>query len=393
MLLQSMKDIGYAGAYIGEIRRLGHWIISQGGTARWNAYSEIEAVMREMYHNRHTLTNHLRVLRVIYRYDELGELPDGHKHFHEPSRYDNLSVEFKKVVDTACSVISGNGKNPSSAKYALVSFLSGLQSSGILSMAGITQEAVLNVFSPKGTPIKSHSFKYSVEYGLRACSTVFGEALTDRVITYLPCIPSTGRNIQFLTPEEIQAISRTITQDSSISLQDKAIITIALHTGMRGGDICALRMSSIDWHNDRLSITQSKTGRPLELPMRAVVGNALFDYITQKRPDTDLPYVFISVNHPHRRLHTSNLDAICVKIMHKAGIRTGKNDRKGIHLFRHNIATSMLAKGVAQPVISSTLGHSSPHTLRHYLDADLQSLKACGLSIAAYPVGKEVFGQ
>lgn len=50
-----MKDIGYAGAYIGEIRRLGHWIIGQGGTTHWNDYSEIEAVMREMYHNRHTL--------------------------------------------------------------------------------------------------------------------------------------------------------------------------------------------------------------------------------------------------------------------------------------------------------------------------------------------------
>ncbi|WP_300910230.1 tyrosine-type recombinase/integrase [Muribaculum intestinale] len=388
-----MENIGYTGGYIGEIRRLGHWIISQGCTTRWNDYSEIEAVIREIYHNRHTLTNNLRSLRVIYRYDVLGELPDGHKHFHTPSRYDNLSEGFKGIVDTACMVISGNGKNPSSAKYALISFLSDMQSAGAVSLADITQEAVLQAFSPKGTPIKSQSFKYNVEYGLRACSSVYGEALIGKVITYLPCIPAFGRNIQFLTPEEIQAISKTITHDSSISLQDKAIITIALHTGMRGCDICALRISSIDWHNDRLSITQSKTGRPLELPMRAVVGNALFDYITQERPDTDLPYVFLSVNHPYRRLHTSNLDAICVKIMHKSGIRTGKKDRKGIHLFRHNIATSMLAKGVAQPIISSTLGHASPHTLRHYLDADLQSLKACGLSISAYPVGKEVFGQ
>lgn len=61
MLLQTMEDIGYAGDYIGEIRRLGHWIISQDGATRWNDYSEIEAVMREMYHNRHTLTNHLIV--------------------------------------------------------------------------------------------------------------------------------------------------------------------------------------------------------------------------------------------------------------------------------------------------------------------------------------------
>lgn len=387
-----MEDIGYTGQYISEISHLGNWILSHYTGKELNDYSEIESALKDMWQNRHTLSNKLRGLRVIRRYDEDGALPDGKKHYGKPSSYDKLCDEFKYVVNTACAVISGNGKNPLSAKYALSSFLSDLQSEGIWTLPDITEEAVFKVFSPEGLPVRGHSFKYNVEHGLRMCSAVFGGSLIERIIKYLPCIPYIRKNIQFLTSDEIQAISGTIEHDGSISLQDRAIITMALYTGMRGCDICALELSSIDWGKDLISIRQTKTGRPLDLPMRAVVGNALFDYITKERPATDQPYVFLSVNHPYRRLHTSNLDAICAKVMRKAGIRSGVNDRKGIHLFRHNIATSMLGNGVAQPVISSTLGHASPATLRHYLDADLSALKKCSLSIAEYPVGKEVFG-
>lgn len=391
ILLRAMEDIGYSGQYIGEIRHLGNWIMCHPTGSKWNDYSEIESTLKDLWQNRHTLANKLRELRVIRRYDEDGALPDGKKHYSKPSSYDMLCDEFKSIVNTACTVISDKGKNPSSAKYALTSFLSDLQSEGIWSLSDITGEGVLKVFSPEGTPQKDHSFKYNVEYGLRMCSAVFGESLIDRIIKYLPCIPHIRRNIQFLTSDEIQSIKGVIEHDNSISLQDRAIITMALYTGMRGCDICTLELTSVDWRNDLISIRQAKTGRPLDLPMRAVVGNALFDYITKERPTTDQPFVFLTVNHPYRRLHTSNLDAICAKVMQKAGIRSGVNDRKGMHLFRHNLATSMLGNGVAQPIISSTLGHASPDTLRHYLDTDLPALKKCGLSIAEYPVGKEVF--
>lgn len=79
--------------------------------------------------------------------------------------------------------------------------------------------------------------------------------------------------------------------------------------------------------------------------------------------------------------------------MHKAGIRLKVSDRKGLHLFRHYVATSLLQAGVQQPVISSTLGHASPKSLNPYLNAEFKSLKECALSIENYPVRKEVFYQ
>ena len=75
----------------------------------------------------------------------------------------------------------------------------------------------------------------------------------------------------------------------------------------------------------------------------------------------------------------------------KAGIRQGENERKSLHLFRHNVATALLQGGVQQPVISATLGHASPDSLDRYLSAEFKRLKECSLSIEYFPVGKGVF--
>lgn len=47
-----------------------------------------------------------------------------------------------------------------------------------------------------------------------------------------------------------------------------------------------------------------------------------------------------------------------------------------MHLFRHNVATSLLHSGVQQPVISATLGHASPDSLDCYLNAEFERLKS-----------------
>lgn len=220
----------------------------------------------------------------------------------------------------------------------------------------------------------------------------YGKSI-ERIIAYLPSIPNMRKNIQYLTEQELTAIRHTLEHDSTISLQDKAIITLAMYTGLRGCDISALTLDSFDWEHDLIKITQAKTGQPLTLPLRAVVGNAVFDYLLKERPQCPEPYVFLTVHVPHRRLHTSNLDAICSKVMCKAGIRQGENERKSMHLFRHHVATSLLQGGVQQPVISATLGHASPGSLDRYLSAEFKRLKECSLSIEGFPVGKEVFGR
>jgi integrase len=207
----------------------------------------------------------------------------------------------------------------------------------------------------------------------------------------LPEARNTRKNIQYLTKNEIKKIKFVLEDASSLSLRDKAIGLLAFYTGLRSCDIAALTFDQIDWKNDLIRIIQQKTGIPLVLPLRAIVGNAVFDYITKERPKSSENTVFLTVNPPYRRLQSPNLHVICVTIMKKADIRNHPGDIKGFHLFRHHLATSLLEKGVKHPVTSQTLGHQSPKSLDAYLEADFVHLKECALTIESFPVKEEVF--
>ena len=360
-LVSYLQDTGYSAMYIDYVKKMVKWLSENSNHYKWTSLSEAAQTLKELWPNRYTCRNKVRLLRIIRQYVEKGILPDGHKHYISPHHYELLVEEYRKITDVAFRIVDKRCKSSANVKYALSSFFFHLQEMRMYSLESITEDAVLELFSQDGKLGKSHSRKYTVEYGLKACLPHYGRSV-ERIIAYLPSIPNKRKNIQYLTELELAAIKHTLENDSTISLQDKAIITLAMYTGLRGCDISALTLNSFDWEHDLIKITQVKTGQPLTLPLRAVVG-----------------------------LHTSNLDAICSKVMCKAGIRQGKNERKSLHLFRHNVATTLLQGGVQQPVISATLGHASPDSLDRYLSAEFKRLKECSLSIEYFPVGKGVF--
>ncbi|MGV8983124.1 hypothetical protein [Clostridium sp.] len=73
------------------------------------------------------------------------------------------------------------------------------------------------------------------------------------------------------------------------------------------------------------------------------------------------------------------------------GIRQDKGARKGTHIFRHYLASCLMSNGIPQPIISRTLGHTSPDSLEPYLRADFVHLKECALSIEKFSVAEDVF--
>ena len=123
-----------------------------------------------------------------------------------------------------------------------------------------------------------------------------------------------------------------------------------------------------------------------------MVGNALYDYIVKERPHCDTREVFVSKFPHHRRLGAGSIGGAINAVYDAAGIRMGKGERRGSHIFRHLLAVTLLGNDVPQPVISSTLGHTSPESVEAYLSADFMHLRKCGLSIENFPVRKEVFG-
>ena len=393
LLISYMESKGYSRQYIRFIEKEINWILDESGRYHWKTYDDVYQTYVEKWTNKNTLAGRLGGWLVIKRFALESAMPDGSRHAHRPSNYDFLCSEFKGFIDKYRNVVKSmpekSWRTHKVVEYAASSFLLRLQKQGVTSFEQIIEKDVLDVFNNDDKLRQSYTFKSSVATAFKICATSF--PASSNVLSYLPAIQDVRKNIQYLTKDEIKRIKSVIEDDTRLSLQNRAIGLLAFYTGLRSCDIAALTLEQIDWENDLIRIIQQKTGMPKVLPLRAIVGNAIFDYITKERPKSSEKTVFLTVNAPYRRLHTVNLNVICVNIMKEAGIRNQPGDRRGFHLFRHHLATSLLENGVEQPIISSTLGHKSPNSLHSYLGADFLHLKECALSIECFPVKEEVF--
>lgn len=160
--------------------------------------------------------------------------------------------------------------------------------------------------------------------------------------------------------------------------RDTAVCRLLLETGLRGIDVCSLKLKDIDWEKDSISITQNKTKRPLCLPLRASYGNAIADYILNERPESDSEYVFLRTAAPFGKMGTGSIYAILRKMEEQAGIK--KEGRPvGSRMTRHHAASSMLRAGVPMSDISAVLGHRDPNVVSVYLSTDAKRLASCTL--------------
>lgn len=331
----------------------------------------------------------LEILTIIINFDLYGKLPDKTRVKHkliDNSNYAQLCDEFKNIIDTYIKVSSNTEKKTTTIhREALngASFLLYLQNKKISKVMDITEKDVLSFFvNDNNTLIYSCSYKKNIRAVFKACiSQIEG---SERIMNYLPVLKEHRKNIQFLKQNEIEAIKKVLNDDNStISLRNKAIVSILLYTGLRSCDVFNLTLNNIDWENEIIYIIQAKTNVALELPLSPSVGNALYDYITNERPNVEISNIFIreDANLP---ITKSSVDIAVNKVMNEANIRMNIGERRGTHIFRYHLATFLLEKSIPQPVISSMLGHTSPNSLETYLKADTNHLKNCALSIEPF---------
>ena len=190
--------------------------------------------------------------------------------------------------------------------------------------------------------------------------------------------PRFKRIISTLTDEEFNRIIDVI-NSGDISLRDAAIVLVGLTCGIRSCDLINLRISDIDWIKETISFKQSKTGNTVILPLTTIVGNAIAKYLCDERPKTDNDYLFVRQIAPFNPLadHASSY-AIVAKVFAKANV--SKDSRIfGMHMLRHNAASTMVRNQVPIETIAAILGHATPDTTDIYITTDNECLKECVL--------------
>jgi integrase len=399
-LLQYMENNHYSANYIKQVEWEIKWLCRSRDKYKFSSYIDIYNTRFSTGRNPNCSESRKYHLRSMYtmlqRFEEDGELPNRQKKqpLVQKKAYLRLLPAFKDVIDLYEGYAEKSGLKEDTIKTCLSKgscFLLYMQKKGHTSLETIAEDDVLSFFTDdNGEVLLSSTYK-------RDIAAILGAELGShtnsarRVLTFLPAIRKKRKNIKYLTSEEAESIRDTLYDgESHLAMRDRSIGMLLYFTGLRGCDIAKLRFENIDWSKDEIHLTQSKTGIPINLPLRPTVGNALYDYIVNERPKSVERHIFLGSVLPHDPISADTIWPISAKIYEAARVRQSEGNRRGSHLFRYHFASSLAEHGISQPVISETLGHEFSGSLDYYLAADMVHLRECALSIEDFPVGEEV---
>lgn len=396
MLIKHMEESGYGKVAINSVKvRLRLLFEHEGEYSSYEDFYSRYISEEGLTGNSKRLRYYRTSVRTIQAFDEYGHLPNRLKFApvqYRMSALSCLSSRYQKIVDAykGCAVARGlSTKTIHVNVNAISKFFYHLELNGGEDPSQVREKSVLSFFQADGQSKRGYAYHSKISRVLRECIPI-GHPELERILSYMPEIRKGRKNFAVLSDQEIEIIRQKLLTDE-VSIRDKAVISAALYTGMRGSDLANLSLDSVDWEKDSIEFVQSKTGQPVRLPLLASIGNPLFDYLESSRPeDSVLSNIFLNLNSPDSPVRGDTIGGIARRFFAKCDIKppVGHN---GIRLFRRYLATKALRNGDAPAVISSILGHTCRESLTPYIDADVEHLRECGLDISMIPVGKEVF--
>lgn len=185
-----------------------------------------------------------------------------------------------------------------------------------------------------------------------------------------------------LTAVDLDRILAAVDRTTPVGRRDYAVLLLAARYGLRPCDIRQLSLDHIDWRRMCLEIRQAKTGRPLVLPLLADVANALTAYLRGGRPQSPSRVIFVRHRAPFEPfVPENNLSTIMCAALRRVGL-ADRPGRRGLYLFRHTLATRLLAAGHPIKTIADILGHASTQTTYGYTRVELDALQSVAVAEA-----------
>lgn len=181
----------------------------------------------------------------------------------------------------------------------------------------------------------------------------------------------TDPDIRFLEVEEVEALLRAVPEDDLGRVERVMYLTAAM-TGMRQGELLALRWTDVDWAAARIRVRRSfvrgefgtpkskRSSRSVPLATRVARELELLYQATAYGADQDLVFA-----HPHtgKPIDRSRLLKRFKTAVRKADVRDVR-----FHDLRHTFGTRMAAQGIPMRALQEMLGHRDFKTTLIYAD-------------------------
>jgi site-specific recombinase XerD len=231
---------------------------------------------------------------------------------------------------------------------------------------------------------------------LSTLSTMFSWAVHRGLALHNPCRgverPSTTSSLDFLSAQEVETLL-TGAQKHSDTPHGKLLfvaISLAVHTGVRKGELLGLRLQDIDLKTRRLTIARSysgttKSGKTRHLRIPTAICPILSDWLDFTSQRTDAlslqrtsatgSQLLFPIGHTRSKVATSDAMLGLPKLMKDLGMRKVSQPW---HLLRHTYASHYIMSGGNLLALSQILGHSDikitmiySHLDPDFLDAEL----------------------
>jgi integrase len=192
-------------------------------------------------------------------------------------------------------------------------------------------------------------------------------ALVDRP----PAAPQHGQRIRFLQPVEVEALLRAL-PDDELGPTDGVLYQCAVTTGLRQGELLALKWLDVDWLVRRIRVADNfprglsdeadtpKSHHLRSVPMADRLAGELERHFQRSafRGDHDLVLCHPATGQPY---DASALRKRFYEALERAGLR-----RITFHELRHTFGTQMAAAGAPLRAIQEWMGHADAKTTEIY---------------------------
>ena len=175
-----------------------------------------------------------------------------------------------------------------------------------------------------------------------------------------------------LTDDEIKALLAAIDKKAP---HLRLAVVMALHTGLRKGEILGLRWADVDFTNRQLIIEKTKGKRPHVAPM----DETLIKLLTRARQENKTEFIFPSFTRADKGTPTLKAMTDIKRAFASARAKAVKEypALKGMtfHNLRRACATMLYNSGAQFSAIQALLNHQSPKTTMIYLQVLPESLR------------------
>ena len=203
---------------------------------------------------------------------------------------------------------------------------------------------------------------------------------------------SAQKKVEVLSEQELAVMSKALSPSKKIT----CAVMLALHAGLRVGEVCALRVCDIDFMTGTIQICRSVQRMTLNGKSQLLVQRPKSDsserivplhpellLLLRKITANMLPDAYIMTGLLDRPMDPRACQYQFTVLLKRCGIR-----HRGFHALRHTFATRCIENGSDIKSISEMLGHADiKTTLKLYVHPSLESKRRCIQSVGVLQIG------